>query len=121
MTTALLTAAGAGIGLGLYLFAAALVPARPALTDALAAPRRPQPQPRPAATGLTAGAGRPAAALLAALGLPGRKTRADLRALGREPEQHLAQQAGLALAALLAFPLFALALALGGVRLPLVI
>lgn len=118
MTTLTLALAGCGIGLGLALVIGALAPARPRLTDALAAPHR-APAPAPARpSNLVQAAGAPAVGPLAALGLPQASTRADLTALDRSTETHLAQQAGLTLIAAIAGPLYALGLALIGVRIP---
>jgi len=119
MTALLYVLSGVAIGLGLYLALATALPARAALSDALTAPRRQPPPPRPRPEGVTEAAGRPAVSLLAELGLPGAKTRANLRALERDTDKHLAQQAGLALAGLLLAPLLALGLAVAGLRLPL--
>jgi len=121
MTTLILAVTGCGIGLGLALVIAVLVPARPQLADALAAPHHaPAPAPsRP--SNLLQAAGTPAVAALAALGLPRAATRADLTALDRHVETHLAQQAGLALIAVTAGPLYALGLALIGVKIPLLV
>ena len=122
MTTALLlAAAGAAIGLGVSLALATALPARATLADALAAPRRRSAPPRPRAEGVTEAAGRPAVSLLVGLGLPTAKTRANLRALERDTDKHLAQQAGLALAGLLLVPLLVLGLAVGGLRLPVLL
>ena len=117
--TALLLAAGAAIGLGVSLALATALPARATLADALAAPGRHPAPPKPRAGGITEAAGRPAVSVLAVLGLPATKTRANLRALERDTHKHLAQQAGLAFAALLLVPLLALGLAVAGLRLPL--
>lgn len=119
MTALPLAAAGATIGLGLSLALVTALPARATLADALAAPRRQSPAPRPRASGVTEAVGRPTVRLLAGLGLPAAKTRANLRALERDSEKHLAQQAGLAVAGLLLVPLLALGLAVAGLRLPL--
>lgn len=115
----LLAAAGAVVGTGGALALATALPARATLAAALAAPRRQPAAPRTRPSGITEAAGRPAADLLTALGLPGAKTRANLRALERDTDTHLAQQAGLALAGLLLAPLLALALGIAGLRLPL--
>ncbi len=121
MTALLLAVAGGAIGLGLALAIATALPARATLADALAAPRRQTPPPKPRAEGMTEAAGRPAISLLAGLGLPTAKARANLRALERDTDQHLAQQAGLALAGLLLAPALALGLAVAGLRLPLLL
>ena len=115
----LLVVCGAGLGLGLAVTALALVPARPALTEALAAPTRPPHPPRPAASGVFQKAGLPAAPVLAGLGLPTARTRADLTALNRPVELHLAHQAGLGLFGLIAGPAYALIITMFGVKIPL--
>ncbi len=119
MTALLLAAAGAAIGLGLSLTLATALPARATLADALEAPHHQPPPPRPRPEGVTEAAGRPAVRLLTGLGLPAAKTRANLHALERDPDRHLAQQAGLGLAGLLLVPLLALGLAVAGLHLPL--
>ena len=83
MTAALL--AGTGFGLGLLVIAAGLAPRRASLADALDFLTRQRPAP---VITLDAGSwaarlGRPAAALLAGLGLPGKTLRSDLAILGR--------------------------------------
>lgn len=118
MNTLILSLLGAGIGLGIYLLLAALIPGRRPLADALAAPHHSPAPPRARPTGFTEAAGTPATQILADLGLPGAKTRADLRALGLAPERHLAQKAGLALSGLVLFPAFVLVLAIGGIHPP---
>ena len=121
MTTLLYVLSGVTIGLGLYLALATALPARATLSDALTAPRRQPLPPKPKPEGVTEAAGRPAVSLLAGLGLPTAKTRANLRALEHDTDKHLAQQAGLALAGLLLVPLLALGLAAGGLHLPLLL
>ena len=116
MTGALL--AGAGFALGLLAIAAGLAPSRASLADALAFLTRQQPVP---VVTLDAGSwaarlGRPAAALLAGLGLPGKTLRADLAILGRPPERLLAEQATAAVAGLLALPATAGLLSVAGLR-----
>ena len=83
MTAALL--AGTGFALGLIAIAAGLAPSRTSLADALDFLTRPRPAPVLTldAGGWAARLGRPAAALLAGLGLPGKTLRADLAILGR--------------------------------------
>ena len=115
MTAALL--AGTGFGLGLLAIAAGLASRRASLADALDFLTRQRPAP---VITLDAGSwaarlGRPAAALLAGLGLPGKTLRADLAILGRPPERLLAEQAAAAVAGLLVVPAMAGLLAAGGV------
>ena len=83
MTAALL--AGTGFGLGLLAIAAGLAPRPASLADALdfLTRQRPAPVITLDAGGWAARLGRPAAALLAGLGLPGKTLRADLAILGR--------------------------------------
>lgn len=94
------------------------------------APPSPTPSPHPAANPRPPGLGptaspRPLAAPPSASwppsACPPAKSRANLRALERDTDKHLAQQAGLALAGLLLAPLLALTLALGGLRLPVLL
>jgi len=115
VTAALL--AGTGFGLGLLVIAAGLAPRRASLADALDFLTRQRPAP---VITLDAGSwaarlGRPAAALLAGLGLPGKTLRSDLAILGRPPERLLAEQATAAVAGLLLIPAMTGLLALGGV------
>jgi tight adherence protein C len=110
--------AGAGFALGLLAIAAGLAPRRASLADALAFLTRQQPVP---VIILDAGSwaarlGRPAAALLAGLGLPGKALRADLAILCRPPERLLAEQATAAVAGLLALPAMAGLLSVAGLR-----
>jgi Flp pilus assembly protein TadB len=121
MNALLPAACGSVIGLGLALALATALPARARLADALAAPRRQPPPPRPRPSGITEAAGRPAVSLLTALGLPTAKTRANLRALQRDTQRHLAQQAGLALAGVLLAPALALGLAVAGLHPPVLL
>jgi Flp pilus assembly protein TadB len=109
--------AGTGFGLGLLAIAAGLAPRRASLAEALDFLTRQRPAP---VITLDAGSwaarlGRPAAALLAGLGLPGKTLRADLAILGRPPERLLAEQATAAVAGLLLIPAMTGLLALGGV------
>ncbi len=115
MTAALL--AGTGFGLGLLAIAAGLAPRRASLADALdfLTRQRPAPVVTLDAGGWAARLGRPAAALLAGLGLPGKTLRADLAILGRPPERLLAEQATAAVAGLLLVPAMTGLLAVGGV------
>lgn len=111
---------GAGFGLGVAAIAFGLAPARPPLAAVLAALTQP-PQPGPAASleegGWAARTGRPFAAVLASLGLPTDRVRADLAVLGRPAERQLAEQATTAIAGLLLPPATTAILALGGVKL----
>jgi tight adherence protein C len=111
-------ALGAGFGLGAVAIAFGLAPARPPLAAVLAALTQP-PQPAPSVPleegRWTARAGQPFAALLASLGLPGDRVRADLAVLGRPVERQLAEQATTAIAGLLIPPATTAVLALGGV------
>jgi tight adherence protein C len=118
MNTALFAFLGTGIGLGLAVVLAVLIPARPQLADAIAAPHREITAPRTEPENPIQRIGAPALGLLSALGLPRASVRADLRALDKPVDQHLAQQAGLALIGLLAGPVYALALAAIGVHVP---
>jgi Flp pilus assembly protein TadB len=112
--------AGALAGLGLLAIAAGLAQRKPPLAEALAALTR-EPA-RPLVTtdegGWTARLGRPAAALLAGVGLPTAAVRRDLAVLGRPVERQLAEQATAALTGLLLVPALAGLLAIGGLRLP---
>jgi Flp pilus assembly protein TadB len=114
VTAALLL--GTGFGLGLLAIAAGLAPRRVSLADALALLTRQQPAPLVTldAGGWAAQLGRPAAALLAALGLPGGTLRRDLAVLGRAPERLLAEQATAAIIGLLLVPATAALLAAAG-------
>lgn len=112
---------GAGVGVGLLAIASGLRPARPSLADALAALRRP---PAPAPLVPAAGAdsvlvrlGRPLAGPLARYRLPGARVRADIGALGRDPQAHLAEKAALAVIGLVLGPATAGLLALDGAHL----
>ena len=104
MTTAFLL--GTGLGIGLLITVAGLAPRRPSLADALDAITREDRQPLiPADSGgWTARAGRPAAGILAAAGLPGQALRRDLAILGRAPERLIAEQATVAVTGLLLPP-----------------
>jgi Flp pilus assembly protein TadB len=115
VTAALL--AGAGFGLGLLAVIAGLAPRRAGLADALDFLTRARPAPvvTPDAGGWAARLGRPAAALLAGAGLPGKALRADLAVLGRPPERLRAEQATAAVAGLLLLPAMTGLLALGGI------
>lgn len=108
MIGALLT--GAGAGLGLALIAYGLRPPRPALGQVLATLRNP---PAPARTGRER-----SYQLLAAparrLGLPRTQVRQDLALLGRDPTQHLAEQAAATLLGGLVIPVAAAMLGVSG-------
>jgi tight adherence protein C len=99
MTAATLLGAVAGLGLAALL--AGMTTTRPPLAHALAAlhptPTLPPPDgsPRPAG-GWVARAGAAMVPTLTRWGLPRPRTRADLATCGRDPAQHLAEQAGLA-------------------------
>ena len=113
---------GGGLGAGLLAITAGLAPRRPGLAGALAALTQPAaPAPAAPATvgGWAARLGRPAAGVLAGLGLPTPGVRRDLALLGRPPDQLLAEQATTALAGLLTVPALAGLLAAGGLLLPL--
>ena len=118
MTGALLL--GAFAGLGLLAIAAGLAPRRMSLADALEAIlTEPRPPLVPAEEGgWAARLGRPAASLLAALGLPTRGLRRDLALLGRPPERQLAEQATAAITGLLLAPALAALLAAAGIIVP---
>ena len=118
MNAALLAFLGIGIGLGLAVVLAILVPARPQLADAIAAPHQDIAPPRGKPDSLIQQIGAPARGMLAALGLPRASVRADLRALDKPVDRHLAQQAGLAMLGLLAGPAYTIALAAIGVHIP---
>ncbi len=111
--------AGAGIGLGLWLVIMGLRPRPQPLAKALAALNPPPVEvlPEGIELGWTARLGRPGARLLARTGLPTARTRRDLATLGKPVSVHLAEQVGAGLVGLLAPPVFALLLALGGVGL----
>ncbi|MFG1952477.1 type II secretion system F family protein [Micromonospora sp. NPDC048830] len=104
-------ACGLLAGLGLVLAASGLLPARPSLTQALDALRRPPRAadvPAPARTRLLA-------APLRALGLPRRRMRADLAVLERPVALHLADQTLAVLTGLVLPPVAMAVLATGGV------
>ena len=112
---------GGGLGAGLLAITAGLAPRRPGLAGALAALTQPAaaaPAAPATAGGWAARLGRPAAGVLAGLGLPTPGVRRDLALLGRPPDQLLAEQATTALAGLLAVPALAGVLAAGGLLLP---
>ena len=121
MSLFLLAVCGMGVGTGVALALLVLYPARPALGEALAAPNRPAAPPRQAPGSAIQKAGFPAVPLLSALGLPRASTRADLTALDRPAEIHLAQQAGLGLLGLIAGPVYALALSVISVKVPVLL
>jgi tight adherence protein C len=121
MNAALLAVFGAGIGLGIAVVLTVLIPARPLLADAIAAPHREIAPPRAKPDSLIQQIGAPARGALIALGLPRASVQADLRALDRPIDRHLAKQAGLALIGLLAGPVYTVALAAIGVRIPTVV
>jgi Flp pilus assembly protein TadB len=118
MNAALLAFLGTGIGLGLAVVLAILIPARPQLADAIAAPHQQLAPPRTEPGNPVQQLGAPALGVLSALGLPRASVQADLQALDKPVDQHLAQQAGLALISALAGPVYALALGSIGVHIP---
>jgi tight adherence protein C len=111
---------GAGAGAGLWLLLTWALPPTPALSDRLA-----QVSSRPPATPIVLAAdaawvrswGRVFVPGLRMLGLPGTKIEADLRVTGRGSDTHLASQALLAVAGLLAPWLLQALLAMGGLSL----
>jgi len=113
---------GTGVGLGLALIAAFALPARPTLAQAFAALHPPAPRlpstARPLITaepgGRLASLGRPFVPLLARLGLPRPRVRADLGICGRDPARHLAEQAAMAMLGFLLPPAFGAVVTLGG-------
>jgi Flp pilus assembly protein TadB len=109
---------GGGLGAGLLAITAGLAPRRPGLAGALAALTQPTAPAPVTAGGWAARLGRPAAGILAGLGLPTPGVRRDLALLGRPPDQLLAEQATTALAGLLAVPALTGLLAAGGLLLP---
>ena len=111
---------GALAGLGLVALVAVLIPRRIPLSRALEAVTSVPAAPLVITEegGWAARLGRPAASLLAALGLPTRGLRRDLALLGRPPERQLAEQATAAIIGVLLFPALAALLALGGLHLP---
>jgi tight adherence protein C len=111
-------ALGAGLGGGVLLVITGAWPARPPLAAVLAALAPRPPAPRAAAGdpwGWAARAGRPAAGLLARLGLPRAAVRRDLAVLGRSTDRHLAEQATAAAAGLI-LPAGAALLPLAGIH-----
>jgi Flp pilus assembly protein TadB len=108
MMAAVLT--GSGVGLGAALLAYGLRPPRPALADVLTVLRRPA---APQATGWPR-AYAVLAAPLVRLGLPRARVREDLAVLGKDPAQHLAEQAAATLLGALVVPVAAAMLGFGG-------
>ena len=113
---------GAGVGAGLLAVASGLRPPRPSLADSLAALRQvPAPPPLLAApTGadsLLVRLGRPLAASLTGRHLLPGGVRADLAAVGRDPQAHLAEKVALAVVGLVLGPATAGLLALDGASL----
>jgi Flp pilus assembly protein TadB len=95
---------GVGLGIGLWALAVYLFPPRPALRVVLArasAPPAPAPILATDDPGWAERLGRPAAAPLRALGLPGARMAKDLAVIGRPTSTHLAEKATLAVAGLL--------------------
>ncbi|HEY3709389.1 MAG TPA: type II secretion system F family protein [Amycolatopsis sp.] len=111
---------GAGTGAGLWLLLTWAVPSAPALNDRLAQARsRPPATPivLPADAAWARSWGRVFVPGLRRLGLPAAKTEHDLRLTGRGVDTHLASQALLAVAGLLAPWLLQALLAVGGLSL----
>lgn len=113
---------GAGVGAGLLAVATGLRPPRPSLADSLAALRQvPAPPPLLAAPAsadsLLVRLGRPLAAPLAGRKWLPASVRADLAAVGRDPQAHLAEKAALAMVGLVLGPATAGLLALDGASL----
>lgn len=123
MNTFLPVLFGVGVGAGLWLIVAGLAPPKPTLVQVLTAALTPPPARGPAIVtraeqGWVSRTGRPAVAVLAGFGLPRRSVHKDLAVLGRPIEQHLAEQATMALAGLLMPWLVTAVMALGGVQIP---
>lgn len=118
MITALVL--GAGFGVGLWAVAVWLFPPKPRLGAVLAHTTEP-PTPPPILptgdTGWAARFGRPFAAPLRALGLPGERLGRDLAVVGRPIATHLAEKATLTITGLLAPALVQLLLLLAGLSL----
>jgi len=115
---------GTGLGLGAWLIISGAWPARPPLARMLAA-LCPPAVPPPIITGDDGGwaarAGRPAAGLLRALGLPGAAVRRDLAVLGRGTDRHLAEKAATAVTGLLIVPLLTAVFLAAGISAPAVV
>jgi Flp pilus assembly protein TadB len=106
-------------GVGMMAVAAGLVPRRVSLAQALQAIiGDPPPLVTAQEGGWAAKVGRPAAGLLACMGLPARSVRRDLALMGRPAERLLAEQATAAITGLLAAPALTGLLAAGGIILP---
>lgn len=103
-------ATGGGVGLGLALIVYGLRPPRRALGQVLESLRNPAP---PVIVGRTR-AYHLAADPLRRLGLPRARVRDDLAAVGKDPTQHLAEQAAATLFGALAIPANALLLGVRG-------
>jgi tight adherence protein C len=121
VTAAALLGAGTGLGLALILFGA--IPHRLSLADTIAAlhpaPLSPPAPATPSTTpGWAARLGRPGVSALHRLGLPRPATLANLRAVDRDPDQHLAEQAAAAAAGFVLAPVVATVLVLAGTPLP---
>jgi tight adherence protein C len=115
---------GTGLGAGVWLIISGAWPARPPLARMLAALYPPAVPPRIITGddgGWAARAGRPAAGLLRALGLPGAAVRRDLAVLGRSPDRHLAEKAATAVTGLLIVPLLAAVFLVAGISVPVVV
>ncbi|MBN1173099.1 MAG: type II secretion system F family protein [Micromonosporaceae bacterium] len=109
--------AGLGTGLGLWLIVVGLFPRPPRLEKILDPPETPSVDSDSPPAGWAGRWGRPAAARLSRLGLPGARTRQDLACVDKPVEVHLAEQATSAVFGLLLVPLTTLLLALVGLRL----
>jgi tight adherence protein C len=115
---------GTALGAGMLLIATGIWPPPPPLARLLASLTGPAPRPAIVASdspGWAARLGRPAAAPLARLGLPGTAISRDLAVLGRSPQRHLAEKAAAACTCLLIGPLAAAVLALAGLHVPVIL
>jgi tight adherence protein C len=116
----LVEALGVGIGVGILVFVSGMVPARPALADALSHFHRPVARPTDRSDGslFVRFVGRPAARSSAGRQLA-RRVEPDLRATGQLADELIARQAVCALAGLLWAPATAALMMAGGVRVSL--
>jgi tight adherence protein C len=118
---------GSGLGVGLWALTVWAIPPRPPLGAVLA---RATSAPAPTSilpegdSGWAARLGRPAVAMLRAMGLPGTRLTRDLAVIGRPVSAHLAEKAALAAAGLLLpVPLYLLLIMIGlsmSVQLPII-
>lgn len=111
---------GAGLGIGLWMLAIYLFPPRPslrALVDQLQAEPASAPILTANSEGWALGVGKPFVNSLSSLGLPGKALRADLAAVGKGVDDHLAEKAALALTGMLLPPLVHLVLVVASVGL----